>query len=231
MWLSEGPAILYYRFSPEDGSAQTMRVKLEINTREHFNHLGTFSCFEDDSGNPPQKTKKFFPNSIFHVVWHGVGTPLVTHGKPTAFSSIFKFPERNILRQLIIKRKNLLKGFTCKDLTIPGEPISDLPILRQLIIKRKNLLRGFTFKDLTIPVDRISHFQILRQLIIKRKNLLKGFTCKDLIIPVERISDLPILRQRIIKRKSLLRGFTCKDRMTQVEPSDLQILRQRIYGF
>jgi len=42
-----------------------------------------------DSRNRPQNPKKFFPNSIFHVVWHGVGSPLVTHGKPTAFSSIF----------------------------------------------------------------------------------------------------------------------------------------------
>ena len=34
--LSEGRATLYYRFTAEEPVAQTMRVKIEINTREHF---------------------------------------------------------------------------------------------------------------------------------------------------------------------------------------------------
>lgn len=37
--LKAGRAILYYRFRPEDNSTQSMRVKIEINTREHFNHF------------------------------------------------------------------------------------------------------------------------------------------------------------------------------------------------
>lgn len=40
--LSEGRATLYYRFTPEEAPAQTMRVKVEINTWEHFHHLGLF---------------------------------------------------------------------------------------------------------------------------------------------------------------------------------------------
>jgi len=37
--LSEGRATLYYRFTAEEKSTQLMRVKIEINTREHFHHL------------------------------------------------------------------------------------------------------------------------------------------------------------------------------------------------
>ena len=59
-----------------------------------------------DSRNRPQNTKKFFPNSIFHVLWHGVGSPLVTHGKPTACSSIFTVSyTRPSSRSLSFKRR------------------------------------------------------------------------------------------------------------------------------
>lgn len=37
--LSEGRATLYYRFIPEEETFQTMRIKIEINTREHFHFL------------------------------------------------------------------------------------------------------------------------------------------------------------------------------------------------
>jgi len=37
--LKRGRAVLYYRFSPEDNPTQRMRVKIEINTREHFSHF------------------------------------------------------------------------------------------------------------------------------------------------------------------------------------------------
>jgi len=37
--LSEGRATLYYRFTPEEDATQSMRVKIEINTREHFQCL------------------------------------------------------------------------------------------------------------------------------------------------------------------------------------------------
>src|SRR5690606_12676680 len=37
--LSEGRTTLYYRFTPESDLTQSMRVKIEINTREHFQYL------------------------------------------------------------------------------------------------------------------------------------------------------------------------------------------------
>lgn len=37
--LKTGRVVLYYRFNPEGFSPRLMRVKIEINTREHFNHF------------------------------------------------------------------------------------------------------------------------------------------------------------------------------------------------
>lgn len=37
--LKTGRVVLYYRFNPEGFSPRPMRVKIEINTREHFNHF------------------------------------------------------------------------------------------------------------------------------------------------------------------------------------------------
>lgn len=37
--LKSGRVVLYYRFTPEGLSSRTMRVKIEINTREHFSHF------------------------------------------------------------------------------------------------------------------------------------------------------------------------------------------------
>lgn len=43
--LSEGRATLYYRFTAEEEFDQPMRVKIEINTREHFHHLDLIEVF------------------------------------------------------------------------------------------------------------------------------------------------------------------------------------------
>jgi len=37
--LKPGRAVLYYRFNPEGSSSKPLRVKIEINTREHFSHF------------------------------------------------------------------------------------------------------------------------------------------------------------------------------------------------
>src|SRR5258707_10639344 len=38
--IKPGRVVLFYQFSSENVSPRTMRIKIEINTREHFSHFG-----------------------------------------------------------------------------------------------------------------------------------------------------------------------------------------------